>query len=322
VSVDSGGAEGNGHSYWTSISADGRFVAFDSVASNLVAGDTNGFYDVFVRDRTSGTTERVSVSTAGMQANDTSGFSTNQSASISTDGRFVAFWSYASNLVAGDTNARSDIFVRNRPSGTTERVSVDIAGAQAIDFSLYPSLSGDGRFVAFESLASNLVAGDTNGAEDIFVRDRGPLPPSAYCTSGTTSHGCNATIAANANPSVALANPCNITVTSAEGQQSGIVFYGIDIAGFSPRPWAPGSASWLCVGPRTQRTPIQNAGGTFGACDGSFALDWNAYQSAHPLALGNPWSVDAKVYVQAWFRDPLAVKSTNLSDALEMTYAP
>ena len=71
-----------------------------------------------------------------------------------------------------------------------------------------------------------------------------------------------------------------------------------------------------------QRTPIQNSGGTFAACNGSYLLDWDAYQAANPLALGNPWSVDDKVYVQAWFRDPLAVKSTNLSNALEMTYVP
>jgi hypothetical protein len=76
------------------------------------------------------------------------------------------------------------------------------------------------------------------------------------------------------------------------------------------------------VKPPTQRTPIQDSGGTSGACDGSYVLDWNAYQSTNPLALGNPWGVGAKVYVQAWFRDPVAVKSTNLSNALEMTYLP
>jgi hypothetical protein len=78
----------------------------------------------------------------------------------------------------------------------------------------------------------------------------------------------------------------------------------------------------LCVKHPTQRTPIQNSGGTINLCDGSYALDWNAFQSAHPLALGNPWNVAAKVYAQAWFRDPLAVKATNLSNAVEMTYVP
>src|SRR6185369_15379253 len=99
VSVDSGGAQGNNVSRFPSISADGRFVAFDSAATNLVAGDTNGFVDVFVRDRQSGTTERVSVDSGGVQGNVSI-----YAPSISADGRYVAFWSAAMNLVPGDTN--------------------------------------------------------------------------------------------------------------------------------------------------------------------------------------------------------------------------
>ncbi len=166
VSVDSGGAQGNGFSTEPSISADGRFVAFSSIA-NLVVGDTNGFYDVFVRDRLSGTTERVSVATGGTQGNDYS-----YDPSISADGRFVAFFSLTTNLVAGDTNASTDIFVRDRQSGTTERVSVDSGGAQGNQDSAQPWISADGRFVAFHSDASNLVAGDTNASYDVFVHDR------------------------------------------------------------------------------------------------------------------------------------------------------
>jgi len=167
VSVDSGGAQGNQSSFEPSISADERFVAFWSLASNLVPGDTNGFPDVFVRDRQSGTTERVSVASGGAQGNSASAGS-----SISADGRFVAFYSIASNLVAGDTNGTWDIFVRDRSSGTTERVSVATGGAQGNLASGSPSISADGRFVAFGSGASNLVAGDTNGVADVFVHDR------------------------------------------------------------------------------------------------------------------------------------------------------
>ena len=108
-----------------SISADGRFVAFESLASNLVPGDTNGVGDVFVHDRQTGTTERVSVSSAGTQGNGDSAVP-----SISADGRFVAFVSVASNLVPGDTNGRLDVFVHDRQTGTTERVSVSSAGTQ------------------------------------------------------------------------------------------------------------------------------------------------------------------------------------------------
>ncbi|MEX2158554.1 MAG: flexitail domain-containing putative surface protein [Dehalococcoidia bacterium] len=167
VSVDSAGNQGNSQSYADAISADGRFVAFRSHATNLVAGDTNGTFDAFVRDRQSGTTERVSVDSAGNQGN-----SDSYAAAISADGRFVAFWSAATNLVAGDTNGVQDAFVRDRQTGTTERVSLDNAGTQGNDSSYPVSISADGRFVAFESYATNLVASDTNGVPDAFVRDR------------------------------------------------------------------------------------------------------------------------------------------------------
>jgi Tol biopolymer transport system component len=167
VSVDSAGAQENSSSYQSDISADGRYVAFMSFASNLVAGDTNGFYDIFVHDRVTGTTERVSVDSAGAQGN---GQSLNPS--ISADGRYVAFHSDAINLVPGDTNPAGDIFVHDRVTGATERVSVDSAAAQGNGGSYAPSISADGRYVAFNSLASNLVPGDTNGAPDVFVHDR------------------------------------------------------------------------------------------------------------------------------------------------------
>ena len=147
----------------------------------------------------------------------------------------------------------------------------------------------------------------------------GPLP---YCTAGTTTNGCSASIAANDQPSVSLSNPCSLTVTGVEGQKSGLIFYGVDNSGFTPLPWGAGGTSWLCVKPPTQRTSIQSSGGTAGLCDGAFALDWNAYQSANPGSLGNPWSSGDKVFAQAWFRDPPAPKSTNLSNALELTYVP
>jgi Tol biopolymer transport system component len=167
VSINSSGVQANNDNTDCSISADGRFVAFTSSATNLVGGDTNGNFDVFVRDRQNGTTERVSVSTGGMEGN---GGST--SPSISADGRYVAFFSEASNLVPGDTNSAGDIFVRDRQSGTTERVSVATGGAEGNGFSFVSSISADGRYVAFDSGSSNLVPGDTNSRPDIFVRDR------------------------------------------------------------------------------------------------------------------------------------------------------
>ena len=170
VSVASDGTQGNLSSVCASISADGRFVAYASHASKLVPGDTNDVSDVFVHDRQTGVTERVSVSSAGTQGNgDCLEW---KPASISADGRFVAFGSYASNLVAGDTNRHSDIFVHDRHSGQTTRVSVSGTWAQGDEDSFWPSISADGRFVAFYSSATNLVPGDTNDMSDIFVRDR------------------------------------------------------------------------------------------------------------------------------------------------------
>ncbi len=168
ASVASAGTQGNRHSVAPAISADGRFVAFYSEASNLVDGDTNGARDVFVHDRQDGTTTRISVDAGGAQGN-----SHSFAPSISGDGRLVAFYSDASNLVPGDGNSADDVFVRDRQSGATERVSVSSGGAEANAGSLSPALSADGRYVAFLSDASNLAAGDTNGFRDVFVRDRG-----------------------------------------------------------------------------------------------------------------------------------------------------
>jgi Tol biopolymer transport system component len=273
VSLGRGGRQANGESEWPTISADARYVAFTSRASNLVPGDTNESSDVFVRDRLGGTTDRVSVGSRGKQWNDDSenngqaisangrfvtfkayaagdvfvrdrssrttervsvsssgevfGAESFESAisadgrfvafrmdatragvfvrdrlrhktevasvsssgkqangdsfvgTISGNGRFVAFASRASNLVAHDTNARCgpepnclDLFVRDRSKRTTERVSVNSAGKQANGNSEYPAISANGRFVAFASEASNLVAGDTNRFEDVFLHDR------------------------------------------------------------------------------------------------------------------------------------------------------
>jgi len=166
VSVDSLGRQANGPSYSAAISADGRFVAFESDATNLVMGDTNGKRDVFVYDMTTQATTRVSVDSLGRQANGPS-----SGAAISADGRFVAFESDATNMVTGDTNGKRDVFVHDATTRATTRVSVDSLGRQANGPSLSAAISGDGRFVAFESDATNLVAGDTNGKRDIFVYD-------------------------------------------------------------------------------------------------------------------------------------------------------
>jgi Tol biopolymer transport system component len=167
VSIATSGTQADDEAFTLSLSSNGRFVAFGSFATNLVAGDTNGKVDVFVHDRNTGATVRVSIASDGTQGNDES-----FSPAISSDGRFVAFQSDATNLVPNDTNNRSDIFVRDRQTGTTERISVASDGTQANGDSISPAISSNGRFAAFSSEASNLVAGDTNNKADIFVHDR------------------------------------------------------------------------------------------------------------------------------------------------------
>jgi Tol biopolymer transport system component len=157
---------GNGASYSPAISADSRYVAFESQASNLVPTDTNRTSDIFVHDRRLGGTSRVSVSSGMNQGNRSS-----EAAAISADGRYVAFVSQASNLVADDTNRNWDIFVRDRLTHRTRRVSVSSRGTQANRSSGAPSISPEGRYVAFDSLASNLVASDRNKSMDVFVDD-------------------------------------------------------------------------------------------------------------------------------------------------------
>ncbi|MBL8057256.1 MAG: PD40 domain-containing protein [Anaerolineales bacterium] len=180
VSVGPAGAQSNGQSQQPAISADGRYVAFVSAATNLVTGDTNtcagdGYAaagtcpDVFVYDRQTGATTRVSVGPGNAQADHPA-----DDPALSADGRYVAFVSAASTLVASDTNNVADVFVRDRQAGTTGRVSVSTAGVQQNDGGFNVALAGSGRYVVFDSFADNLLGtgGDGNSGSDIFLRDR------------------------------------------------------------------------------------------------------------------------------------------------------
>lgn len=170
VSVGSDGGQGNVDDEGQyAVSADGRYLAFTSLAANLVTNDTNGVTDVFVRDRVTGITTRVSVGAGAVQADFAS-----QSPSISADGRYVAFQSQATNLVANDTNGARDIFVYDRTNGAVVRASVTSAGGQVgtcssgCQDSTDPVISGDGRYVVFTSNAAELVSG---GQTQVFRRD-------------------------------------------------------------------------------------------------------------------------------------------------------
>ncbi|MBD3558879.1 PD40 domain-containing protein, partial [Planktothrix sp. FACHB-1355] len=172
VSIASDSAQANNNNYGSLISADGRYITFSSEASNLVAGDTNGARDIFVRDRQTGQTTRISVATNGTQANGDSDYRP----TISADGRYVIFGSSASNLVVGDTNGAQDIFVHDRQTGQTTRVNLNVDGTQRENGSHTPSISADGRYVTYNSsvLVTWIENGETNisSVTYLFVYDR------------------------------------------------------------------------------------------------------------------------------------------------------
>lgn len=167
VSLTSAEAQGNGGSQDCVISANGNVIAFISGATNMVAGDSNGLDDIYVRDRAAGTTRRVNLSSAGAQAD-----AFTDRPQISGNGRFVVFSSQAANLVGSDTNANADVFIRDRTTRTTRLVSMSSAEVQGEAASYSPGISSDGRYVVFTSDSTNLIPSDTNGVQEIFLRDR------------------------------------------------------------------------------------------------------------------------------------------------------
>lgn len=169
ASVSSAGTQGNGMSSFPVLSADGRYVAFDSSASNLVPHDTNGKVDVFVRDLHTGVTRRVSVANDGAQGNGDSD-QAGAGPAISADGRYVAFQSLSTSLVRQHATA-GQVYVRDLKLGTTRMVSVSNQGVPGENYSDYPSISADGRYVAFASQSLNLVPGGSFAITSIFVRD-------------------------------------------------------------------------------------------------------------------------------------------------------
>jgi hypothetical protein len=199
-SVSSTGAYANGDSYNSSLSSDGRFIVFESDASNLVASDTNGGRDIFLRDRITGNVRMISTSSADAQ-----GTSPSTTPELSYNGNYVVFMSAANNLVTGDTNAKNDIFMKNLITGATTLVSTNTTGVQQNGNAQLPTISGDGRYVAFASNATNLVATTTSNAYDqIYLKDtvtgrtdllsKNSSGVSANANSGGVKSSCDGTI--------------------------------------------------------------------------------------------------------------------------------
>ncbi len=328
VSLGSGGVQGDGNSFAFSVSADGRFVLLQSLATNLVAGDNNASLDFFVRDRQSGTTERVSVGSGGAEAN----FGAADRADMSADGRFVAFESPSTNLSSGDTNGYWDIFVHDRATDATEWVSVDPSGAQGNDISRAPSISADGRFVAFDSESINLVAGDTNGVSDVFVRDSGPvIPGTDLCQPGTGSViACPCS-----NPPSGAPRGCDNSAGTGGAQlaSSGWASLAFESVVFTTNGERPTAASILLQGNAESQSGIAFGQGVRCvtglmkrlylkiAASGSITVPGpgDLPVSARSAALGDPISAGASRWYAVYYRDPILLGGCPAASGFNIT---
>lgn len=227
----------------------------------------------------------------------------------------------AGDTAPGSANERWNGLIDEVRIWSVARSGAEIAAGQFQQIPSAPGLSGsyrldgDGADSSGNNLHGVLVASPT------FVTVSSPAGPAVYCTAGTTTNGCNASISANSNPRVGHNGGCQITIASVEGQKTGIVFYGLSAL---PQPWCAGGAgsSLLCVKPPTQRSFPQSSQGAAGQCDGTLLLDWDAFQLANPGGLGAPFAVGSRAFVQGWFRDPQSCRTTSLSNAVELTYQP
>jgi hypothetical protein len=273
----------------------------------------------------------VSVSSTGAEGNNYS-----WQPSISADGRYVAFESYASNLVPGDTNGMWDLFVHDRQNGQTTRVSVSSTGAEGNSNSGEPSISADGRYVAFDSYASNLVPGDTNGLWDVFVHDRQTSPPPfpTFCTAKTALFCGAANIGATGTPSATATSGFVVDAQPVRGCRAGLLLY-------SSQPIVPGvpfggpGDGLLCLFPSGLRRagPIDAGGTSPQVCDGILAIDVNQFASFTWAAAGcgpapgqnNPAgflvSPGTSVNAQMWGHDSTAAGQV-LSNGISWVVGP
>ncbi|MCC6409201.1 MAG: hypothetical protein IT453_18730 [Planctomycetes bacterium] len=311
VSLTSTGAAGNGSAGPWAISADGRYVVFESTGSNFVPGDTNNQPDLFLRDRTLSTTTRISVSSAGMQAD-----SESHNGRISANGRFIAFESYAGNLVPGPKGWK--IFVHDAWLHTTTLVSQSTTGVYPNNQCLRPSISPDGTCVAFDSDANNLIqGGDTNSfTTDVMVRECPPSGAFTYCVPKTSSIGCIPAINGAGTASSSSALPFDVHANGVINRKNGLLTYSV-----SGQTLVPFGGGALCVAPPLKRSPLLASGGSLPPawdCSGSFHFDFNAHiQSGVDPALVQ----GQMVWAQYWYRDPgfSAPDNIGLTDAVEFT---
>jgi Tol biopolymer transport system component len=328
VSVSSAGVQGDFASSFPSISADGRFVAFHSIALNLVPGDTNMLQDVFVRDLVGGTTERISLGAGGVQADADCGW-----AIVSADGNWVSFESAATNLVAGDSNGLVDIFLLDHSRATIERVDLDNAGAQSNGGCYGSSVSADGRWVAFGSSATNLVSADSNGVDDVFVRDRDATGFTSLCDAGSggvlacpcanppagpgqgcdNSSGTGGAILSAGGPAYLLDDGLVLSATGEKPSAASILLQGDSSA--------PGGQVFgqgvRCASGALKRLYVRNAvGGSLSVPDIGLG---DASISARSAALGDPIQPGQSRWYLFYYRDPIVLGGCSIFSTFSAT---
>jgi len=290
------------------VSRDGRHVAFLSQATNLLPGGNASGSHIAVWERSTGSIDIVSRDASGAASGATCG-----DPDISYDGVWVAFRSFGSDLVAGDTNGREDVFVRNVPQGWTERASLSSLGAELDAASRAPAISGDGRYTLFSTTSVLVVPSDNNSGVDVFVRDRGfatGFAGAEYCTSTPNSSGSAARTAATGDPTLSAAS---LTLASVGLPPGTLGFYFMSrTAGFVPG--FGGSQGNLCVGGTLYRLD-RSVVGADAAGRTSLALPFGQLPPGAAFAAGERWNF------QLWFRDVVGgTQTSNTSSAVGVVW--
>lgn len=310
ASVFANGALGNADSSWSSISADGRFVAFDSLATNDIPSSGAGVTRVYVRDMLLGTTELVSRNSLGHP-----NVAACNTPVMSPDGRRVAFYSNGSGWIPGDTSTFADAVVFDRTSRALSLIGSTDSGAPAAGSTAVTSFRADGAQVVLISSASNLVSGDTNNQIDVFVKDVTPLIPAPYCTAQVNSLGCTSNLTSTGLPSASLPTPFTIEAHELVNGRFAVLFYG-----YAPNA-VPFNGGTLCIAAPLKRTPPQPTGGnTTGVdCSGAIDFDFNALIRSGLVPELTPGTV---VYAQVTYGDVGGGSGRAQSDGLAFTILP
>jgi Tol biopolymer transport system component len=316
VSLDWTGAQLGSYSGVVRMSADGRYVAFSTDSYLTTPAKIDVDYQTFIRDRALAKTSWVSVNSAWEAANNGA-----FPEAISADGRFVLFTSIVDNFLPGDTNSAFDVYLRDRlqpfyadsdADGWGDPTTTTAPGISApAGYTDFPFDCDDGN-PAIHRGAIELCNGVDDDCDNQI--DEGF---DVYCPGAQSSDSlCIATIAATGSSSASATSGFVITVSAAEGSRMGTIFFGL-----APMPGAL-TAGYRCVAAPYRRTPAQPTGGSYGSCDGSFSLDWNAFMANHPSVLGQPLFAGEVFYAQAAYRDSHGTPGFAWSPALRFALCP